>query len=172
MALTYDSLEPTQPPFVGEAFVDLGLNFLRRSPNTLREWHHQGLVQAVQLEQLTGRIAERLGETGPYAAQLQEMSEILLRRRAKDVAFLGEALGFATQFEVPRLATNGLFEPLAYHYRWQQRSYQCLAWMLELHGDLTGSRAFQTCADNLSFDCGFMQTLLARCASRPEVSPA
>lgn len=167
MVLIPEDLEP--PPQVAPALIELGQHFLQRSPATVAQWQEQGLRQALQLQRLTEQFCLNL-ELDIQVSHIQRQAlQIICKRREKDLQRLAEPWGIGSLEAEISYPNCQSFEQVLQEYRWQQRVFQCTAWLLELHGEKRIAQNFQTCSDNLVFDFGFLQLAYARSIARGQI---
>lgn len=162
MVLISKAHEPS--PFIAPSLLDLGQDYLQRRPSPSLRWQQQGYNQALSLQQLTEQFCQSIeGQPNSASLQLQAL-RIIGKRRDKDLKLIAD--NWEHNYAEPVVGFCQTFEQLIYEYRWHQRAYQCLAWMLELQSEINAAKIFQSCSDNLYFDLGFLQLAQARSLTR------
>ncbi len=167
MLLVPNALQPT--PHIAPSLVELGQHLLHRSPGTVSQWQQEGLYQALQLQRLTKQFYLTTAATPGIAGTQKQVLQIMCKRREKDLYFIGSHWDNSSHnlesFTLPCQS----FEQLLHEYRWQQRAFQGMSWLLELHDDLPSAQVFQTCADNLCSDLGFLRLAYQRALARGQI---
>jgi hypothetical protein len=166
MLLIPETPAPPLTPDFNTPLDQIGRQLIERNPALGQSARH-GLYQAFQLKSMTEQLYKSL-EQNPNANLAQKQAlRILSRRREKDLHSITEHWGLNNlDLELIPAPCQGL-EDLLYEYRWQQRTYQCLAWINELQMQTSTAYVFQTCADNLIFDLGCLQLVQARSTRTP-----
>lgn len=154
-----------QNPFIALSLFDLGQDYLQRTPSPSLRWQQQGFNQALSLQQLTEQFCQTI-ELQPISTSMQiQTLRTICKRRDKDLKLIADSWEHNKYAEL-EIGFCQSFEQLVYEYRWHQRAFQCLAWMLELQSETKAAKIFQSCSDNLYFDLGFLQLAHARISAR------